>query len=141
MMMHAGLFDHHPRARELFHILLAQRAARALGDLMMHANKWDIDKAVDFTSRNTPRNWLRQDGRTVVFEQHLYLQQPSYGTTYLVGKIQIERLMTDRAIQLGEGFTLKGFMDEINQVGLIPASMMYWEMTGDDEHLHEMLYN
>ena len=77
----------------------------------------------------------------MVFEQHLYLQQPSYGTTYLVGKIQIERLMTDRAIQLREGFTLKGFMDEINQVGLIPASMMYWEMTGDDEHLHEMLYN
>ncbi len=141
MMMHAGLFDHHPRARELFHILLAQRAARALGDLMMHANKWDIDQAVDFTSRNTPRNWLRQDGRTVVFEQHLYLQQPSYGTTYLVGKIQIERLMTDRAMDLGEGFTLKGFMDEINQIGLIPASMMYWEMTGDDEHLHEMLYN
>ena len=141
MMMHAGLFDHHPRARELFHILLAQRAARALGDLMMHADKWDIDQAVDFTSRNTPRNWLRQDGRTVVFEQHLYLQQPSYGTTYLVGKIQIERLMTDRAMDLGEGFTLNGFMDEINQVGLIPASMMYWEMTGDDEHLHEMLYN
>tara|TARA_B100001179_G_scaffold95939_1_gene68225 strand:- start:2495 stop:4135 length:1641 start_codon:yes stop_codon:yes gene_type:complete len=141
MMMHAGLFDHHPRARELFHILLAQRAARALGDLMMHADKWDIDQAVDFTSRNTPRNWLRQDGRTVVFEQHLYLQQPSYGTTYLVGKIQIERLMTDRAMDLGEGFTLKGFMDEINQVGLIPASMMYWEMTGNDEHLHEMLYN
>ena len=141
MMMHAGLFDHHPRSRELFHILLAQRAARALGDLMMHANKWNIDQAVDFTSKNTPRNWLRQDGRTVVFEQHLYLQQPSYGTTYLVGKIQIERLMTDRAIQLGEGFTLKGFMDEINQVGLIPASMMYWEMMGDDEHLHEMLYN
>ncbi len=135
MMMHAGLFDHHPRARELFHILLAQRAARALGDLMMHANKWDIDQAVDFTSRNTPRNWLRQDGRTVVFEQHLYLQQPSYGTTYLVGKIQVEKLMTERAMQLGVGFTLKGFMDEINQVGLIPASMMYWEMTGSSEHL------
>ena len=42
-------------------------------------------------------------------------------------------------MQLGEAFTLKGLMDKINQVGLIPASMMHWEMTEDDEHLHPML--
>ena len=43
-------------------------------------------------------------------------------------------------MQLGEAFTLKGLMDKINQVGLIPASMMRWEMTEEDEHLHPMLY-
>jgi hypothetical protein len=33
MMLHAGMFDARPRTRELIYILLAQRAARALGDL------------------------------------------------------------------------------------------------------------
>ena len=32
------MFDARPRSRELIYILLAQRAARALGDLRMHAN-------------------------------------------------------------------------------------------------------
>ncbi|MBI4421861.1 MAG: hypothetical protein HY560_13640, partial [Gemmatimonadetes bacterium] len=35
MMMHAGFLDSHPRSRELIYVLIAQRAARALGDLMM----------------------------------------------------------------------------------------------------------
>ena len=38
-MMQAGMFDARPRSRELVYILLAQRAARALGDLHMHANR------------------------------------------------------------------------------------------------------
>ncbi len=37
-MLQAGMFDARPRSRELIYILLAQRAARALGDLRMHAN-------------------------------------------------------------------------------------------------------
>ena len=41
-------------------------------------------------------------------------------------------------MQLGEAFTLKGLMDKINQVGLIPASMMRWEMTGSVEHLRSI---
>ena len=135
MMMHAGLFDNHPRSKELFHILTAQRAARALGDLYMHANEWDIDKAVQFTSKWTPRNWLREDGNTVIGEQFLYLQQPYYGTTYLTGKILIEWLLAERAMQLGDKFTLKGFMDEINTIGLIPATLMHWEMTGNPDFL------
>src|SRR4030081_430173 len=36
LMMHEGLFDERPRSRELIWILVAQRAARALGELHMH---------------------------------------------------------------------------------------------------------
>ncbi|MCH7474027.1 MAG: DUF885 family protein, partial [Gemmatimonadetes bacterium] len=111
MMMHAGLFDDRPRARELIYILLAQRAARALGGLMMHANEWSMAEAVRFASEWTPRGWLPEDGNTVWGEQHLYLQQPGYGTSYIIGKIEIEQLMAERALQLGDDFTLKGFMD------------------------------
>ena len=130
MMLQAGMFDARPRSRELIYILLAQRAARALGDLRMHANEWSLEQAAQFASENTPRGWLRLDGTTVRSEQHLYLQQPSYGTSYLVGKMQIEGLLAARRRQLGDTFTLKAFMDEFDGAGLIPASLLEWELTG-----------
>ncbi|MEK7727642.1 MAG: DUF885 family protein [candidate division KSB1 bacterium] len=131
MMMHAGLFDQRPQARELIWIMLAQRAARALGDLNMHANRATIDEASKFASEWTPRGWLPVDSDLVRFEQHLYLEQPTYGTSYVIGKIQIEQLLMERSAQLGEQFTLKRFMDELNAAGVIPVSLIRWEMTGN----------
>ena len=131
MMLQAGMFDRRPRSRELIYVLLAQRAARALGDLRMHANQASLEQAAQFASANTPRGWLRLDANTVRGEQHLYLQQPAYGTSYLIGKIQIERLLATRRRQLGDAFTMKRFMDEFDAVGLIPASLVAWQLTGE----------
>jgi len=139
MMMHAGLLDEHPQARELIWILLAQRAARALSSLYMHSNDFTIDEAVQFASKWTPRGWLQPDGNLVWFEQHLYLQQPFYGSSYVTGKIELERLMAERARQLGEEFTLKGFMDELNSAGVIPVSLLRWEIAGRDDDLKKLL--
>ncbi len=131
MMMQAGLFDGRPRARELIYILVAQRAARALGELRQHANQFTLEQAAEFASTHTPRGWLRMDGRLVRDEQHLYLQQPGYGTSYLVGKIQLEGLLADRRRQLGAAFTMRRFMDELVAAGLIPVSLVRWEVMGE----------
>ena len=131
MMLQAGMFDSRPRSRELIYVLLAQRAARAIGDLKMHANQFTLEQAAAFASANTPRGWLRLDGTTVRGEQHLYLQQPAYGTSYLIGKMQIEALMATRSRQLGDAFTIRRFMDELEGSGLIPMSMITWELTGE----------
>jgi CubicO group peptidase (beta-lactamase class C family) len=131
MMLQAGMFDARPRARELIYVLVGQRAARALGDLRMHANELTLEQAAAFASANTPRGWLRLDANTVRGEQHLYLQQPAYGTSYLIGKMQVEMLLAARRRQLGDGFTMKRFMDEFNAAGLIPASLLRWELTGE----------
>lgn len=130
LMMQAGMFDARPRAHELVYILVAERAARALGELYMQANLMTLEQAAAFACANTPRGWLRMDGALVRGEQHLYLQQPGYGPSYLVGKIEIEKLIAERREQLGEKFTMKAFMDDFNAVGLIPASLVRWEMTG-----------
>jgi uncharacterized protein (DUF885 family) len=138
MMMHAGLFDARPRARELIWVLLAQRAARALGDLRMHANEFSMADAVKFASQWTPRGWLRENSNTVWGEQHLYLQQPSYGTSYVIGKIQIEQLLGERSRQLGNQFTLKGFMDDLNAAGMIPVTLIRWELTEDASEIRQL---
>ena len=131
MMLQAGMFDARPRSRELVYALLGQRAARALGDLMMHGNKMSLEEAAKFAAANTPNGWLRETGHTVWGEQHLYLQQPGYGTSYVIGKIQGERIMAERRIALKDKFSIKEFMDGFNAVGLIPISLVRWELTGD----------
>jgi len=129
MMLQAGMFDARPRARELIYIMLAERAARALGDLWIHSNELTLEQAAQFASANTPRGWLRLDANTVGAEQHLYLQQPAYGTSYITGKIQVEALLSGRKQQLGDRFTMKGFMDDFDASGLIPVSLLRWELT------------
>jgi len=130
LMMGMGMLDSRPRSRELIYVLLAERAARALGDLRMHANQFTLEQAAQFASANTPRGWLRLDASTVREEQHLYLQQPAYGTCYVTGKIQFEALLAARKQQLGDRFSMKTFMDDYNAAGLIPVSLLRWELTG-----------
>ena len=50
MVMHAGLMDENPRARELVWIMLAQRAARALGGLYQHGLEMTLQEAAAFAS-------------------------------------------------------------------------------------------
>jgi uncharacterized protein (DUF885 family) len=139
-MVQAGMFDARPRTRELLYILLAERAARALGDLRMQSNEFTLEQASAFASTNTPRGWLSMDGNLVRAEQHLYLQQPGYGTSYIIGKVEIEKLLADRKRQLGEKFTLKRFMKEFDEAGLIPAALIRWELTGKkSDELERML--
>ena len=139
LMMHAGMLDNRPRSRELVWILLAERAARALGDLHMQGNEFTLEQASQFASDNTPRQWLKMSGNLVRSEQHLYLQQPGYGTSYIVGKIDVERLIAERARQLGDKFTMQAFSDEFNRAGLIPASLLRWELTGSAPDVVRML--
>ena len=130
LMLQAGMFNARPRSRELIYVLLAERAARALGDLRMHSNDYTLEEAAGFTSANTPRGWLSLQGNLVRGEQHLYLQQPAYGTSYLTGKMQIEAAIGARRQQEGDRFSFRRFMDDFNSAGLVPASLLRWELTG-----------
>jgi len=129
MFMHAGLIDGRARSRELVWIMLAQRAARALSGLYLHGNEFVMEEAVEHAMTWTPRGWL-PDGDLVRSEQHLYLRQPGYGTSYLTGKIQIEELLAEEALQGGDAFTIKRFFDDFFDAGVIPITLTRWEMTG-----------
>jgi hypothetical protein len=129
-MMHAGLYDDSPRSREIVWVMLTARAARGLGNLYAHANLVDMEGAGNIHVEWTPRGWMRRDP-LLGFEQHLYLRQPGYGAAYVTGGRLMEETMALRARQLGEAFTLRRFFDEVNSVGMIPVSLLHWELTGD----------
>jgi hypothetical protein len=137
-MMLAGFLDGKPRARELIHILVAQRAARAIAGLRLHSNEFSMEQATEFAADWTPRGWMPRESGTVWGEQYLYLQQPYYGSSYLMGKFQVEMFMAERARQLGEQFTVKRFFDEINGAGLIPMSLIRWELSGQADEIFRM---
>lgn len=136
-MMHAGLYDDSPRSREIVWIMLITRAARGLGNLHAHSNELTMAEAADIHVNWTPRGWMRRDS-LLGFEQHLYLRQPGYGTSYITGGRLMEEVIAERARQLGDRFTLQRVMDEINASGMIPASLIYWEVTGDDRMVREL---
>jgi hypothetical protein len=139
MMASAGLLDDSPRSRELVYLMVAQRAARAIAGLRVQSNEWNVEEAVVFAAEQTPRGWFRTDGDLVLFEQQLYLRQPGYGTSYLTGKALIEDLLAERALELADAFTLKGFMKELFASGMIPVSLIRWEMTGRDDQILGLL--
>ena len=138
MFMHAGLYEDNPRARELVYIMIAQRAARGLGSLYAHANEMTMEEAGSIHSEYTPRGWMKTEKELLLFEQHLYLRQPGYGTSYITGKYLLESAMADYAKMKEskkEPFYMKDFFDQLNAIGNIPISMGHWEMTGNADHL------
>ena len=138
MFMHVGLYDQNPRAREIVYILIAQRAARGLGSLYAHANMLSMEEAGKIHSEYTPRGWMKTEKELLIFEQHLYLRQPGYGTSYITGKYLIEDMMMEFANKQKEDFTLKQFFDTLNSIGNIPVSLGNWEMTGDGSQIQKI---
>ena len=133
MFMHAGLYDGNPRVREIVYIMLAQRAARGLGSLYAHANEMTMEEAGNVHMEWTPRGWMKTEKELLIFEQHLYLRQPGYGTSYVTGKYLLEKTLADYGKRLeenGDTFRLADFFDRLNAIDSIPIALGRWEMTG-----------
>jgi hypothetical protein len=141
MFLHAGLYDDNPRVREIVWIMLAQRAARGLGSLYAHANEMTMAEAGTVHVEWTPRGWMTTEPELLIFEQHLYLRQPGYGTCYITGKYLFERLLavySKQREEQGEPFVLADFFAELNEAGCIPMSLIQWQMTGNEDEVPGM---
>jgi hypothetical protein len=137
-LMHAGMWDENPRARELVWIMLAQRCARGLASLYAQANMINYEEARKYQVEFTPKGWTG-DESLVGFEQHLYLRQPAYGTCYVTGKYLIEKLMMDMGRLQQNNFKLYNFFEKFYAAGIIPVSLVGWQITGNDEEIKKLL--
>ena len=124
LAMQAGLYDDLPRGRELVWIMLANRAARGLASLYVQDNRMTLAEAGRFHARWTPRGWSDPDSRLVGFEQLLYLRQPGYGASYIVGKVQLDDLLArvaERASRAGKPFDAAA---AIATPGILPLALV-----------------
>lgn len=138
LMLHAGLFDDEPRSREFVWIMQAQRAARGLASLYAQANMIDLKAAMDMQVARTPNGYMSPTLPLLGFEQQMYLRLPGYGPSYITGKAMIERLLTEMAEDRGQRFRPREFFDGLNRHGMIPLSLIRWEMLGKTDELEKL---
>jgi hypothetical protein len=70
---------------------------------------------------------MKTEEELPIFEQHLYLRQPGYGTSYVTGKYLLEQTLADWRRQrqeqveaAGEPARLRDFFDHLHDAGNIP---------------------
>jgi uncharacterized protein (DUF885 family) len=137
MILQAGMLEDRPKAREIDYILGAKRAARVVPEIRMQANEWTWQQANESLVARTPK-WMKPGDAVAQFDIELYLRQPGYGIGYYLGKIEVEKLLADVAMQEGEAFDIKSFHDRFRAAGSIPISLIRWEMTGRDDEVEAM---
>ena len=131
VLMQAGLYDDIPRGRELVWIMLANRAARGLASLRVQANEIGLDEAGKFHAAWTPRGFSDPTSHLVGFEQVLYLRQPGYGPSYIVGKAHLDRLLaaaSHRAELAGKPYSNRDTFAAIYASGIVPWVIVEDEM-------------
>ncbi|GAA0636759.1 hypothetical protein GCM10009424_08650 [Sphingomonas ursincola] len=137
MILQAGMLEDRPKTREIDYILGAKRAARVVPEIRMQANEWTWKQANESLIARTPK-WMKPGDAVAQFDIELYLRQPGYGIGYYMGKVELEKLLAEVAMQQGEAFDIKAFHDRFRAAGSIPISLIRWEMTGRDDEVRTM---
>ena len=129
-LIQAGIAEDNPRVRELFYAALIKRGSRFFAEIGMHTGAMTLEEANAYMMEWVP--YMEEDlGR---YDLVAYLRRPGLGSMYLLGKSQIEQLVSERAFQLGDEFDLGEFHDDLLSRGVIPLTLIRWEMAGlDDE--------
>ncbi|MBX3724559.1 MAG: DUF885 family protein [Xanthomonadales bacterium] len=120
-----------PRTRELIWDFAIFRAARTVGDVRLQLNETDSRQVAAWWRSLTPN--LDDDVARV--DAEIYLRRPpGYGLGYTVGAFQMQKVLGERARQLGDDFVLGDFHDAFMAAGGIPIALFRYELTGlDDE--------
>ncbi len=133
-LYHLGLVDHVPGAAEVSYNLKAFRAARGLADLRMHSNELTLHEAYQHMVDTTPYGWVVHDSPLIWGELQLYLRQPTYGVGYVIGPLQIEKLLAQTFLERGDDFDLTGFMDELLEYHWTHVSLISLDILGRTQH-------
>ncbi len=142
LLMHAGYLDKRPyprRGREIVYLQAAFRRCRAMADLKLHSREFNLEQAMQYCVECAPNGWLLDNGPHVRYEMQTTLRFVGWHMGMVMGKVQFIKLLTDRAEQLGNKFELGQFIDEYLAAGMIPMSLIRWEMTGLDDEMKELL--
>jgi uncharacterized protein (DUF885 family) len=91
------------------------RAARLVVDTGLHAKGWTRGEAIEFMMANTslPRSNAES-------EVDRYIADPGQATSYMIGRLELERLREDARARLGGDFSLMGFHDTVLGNGMTP---------------------
>jgi uncharacterized protein (DUF885 family) len=93
------------------------RAARLVVDSGIHALGWTREQAIEFLVSNT--SLVRDNAQR---EIDRYIASPGQSTSYMVGRLEIERLRAHAATRLRDGFSLPEFHAAVLGNGMMPLA-------------------
>ena len=97
----------------------SMRACRLVVDTGMHALGWSRRKAIDYMLDNSP---MRESHVSAEIDR--YLVVPGQALSYMIGRLEIQRIRSGAEAALGEQFQIKAFHDTVLGSGNLPLPML-----------------
>ena len=141
LLMQVGVLDDRPRkGREMEYLMNASHMSLAIPDMKLHANEINLAESRTLCAEIMPRGWSREDEDMVWFEMQSNIRNPGgFHSNVVTGKAYFMKLFRERAVQLGDDFVIKDFIDEFLSFGIIPMPLIRWEMTGNDDEIKMLI--
>lgn len=130
MLLDSGLWADAPHSRVVVARFLRLRALRVLLDVGLATGSMSIADATALLAERVP-----VDEGTAHEEASFFAGTPGQALTYLVGKVQIQRLLADVVAAQGGQVDLRAFHDRLWLEGNVPIALQRWELLGTEPEL------
>jgi len=95
------------------------RAGRLVVDTGIHAKGWTRQQAIDYFLANSPMSQT-----SVEDEVDRYIGMPGQALSYMIGRLEINRMREEAEAAMGDRFDIKGFHDTVLSSGLVPMETL-----------------
>ena len=97
----------------------SMRASRLVVDTGLHALGWSREQAVQFMLDNSPLS-----AGVVRPEIDRYVVSPGQATSYMIGRLEIQRLRREAEQRQGDGFDVRRFHSAVLDSGSLPLDVL-----------------
>ncbi len=97
----------------------SMRAGRLVVDTGLHAKGWSRQQAIDYFRDNSPMSQGTIEG-----EVDRYIGMPGQACSYMIGRLEIQRMRREAEAAMGDRFAIKGFHDTVLGSGLVPLGTL-----------------
>jgi uncharacterized protein (DUF885 family) len=97
----------------------SMRACRLVVDTGMHALGWSRRRAVEYLQANSPMRLAHAQA-----EIDRYAVTPGQALSYMIGRLEIQRIRRDAEARQGDAFDIKAFHDAVLDSGPMPLGLL-----------------
>lgn len=97
----------------------SMRACRLVVDTGIHALGWSREEAVDYMVSNSPLTET-----AVRAEIDRYAVTPGQACSYMIGRLEIQRMRREAEERQGDSFDVKAFHSAVLDSGPLPLSLL-----------------
>lgn len=133
MLLQAGLLDFSPRSQEIIYSFMGLRALLLEVDIRMASGEFSIEQAAEYLEKSVP-----MDQQSALQQAELFAQHPGQGISDQIGKLQIEKFLSDARMKAGDEFSLRNFHDSLMQNGNLPIALQRWEALDLDDEIQRL---